>query len=458
MSRSATEVLSHWVASRRPGDLPAALVHEAKRCLMNFMATALAGCRDPAILQAAQVFEPFRAARDCTVIGHALGTDARHAASLNAMSGNVFDFDDTHMPTILHPTAPVAPALFALAQTRSMSGIDLLSAFAVGVEIECRLALAVSPEHYARGWHITSTCGVFGSAAAVGNALGLDAQRIVWALGHASAQSGGLVENLGSMAKSVGVGNSASNGLLAALLAQAGVQGPDHPIEGPRGFLQVMGSGVGAERLQALLGELGERWELTHNTYKPYPCGVVLNPVIEACLALHHGEGIRLGQVAQVTLRGHPLLRQRTDRPHPASGREAQVSAHQAVVACLAQGRAGLDEFSDASVKAWTALRTALLLEFIDDPAVPVEAAHVQLRLHDGRIIARHVPHARGSLAQPMSDADLERKLVELSAWGASGVNPQPLIDAIWMLDQSEDAAAMLRRAAAPMQLPMKCS
>src|SRR5690606_29221449 len=143
-----------------------------------------------------------------------------------------------------------------------VSGEALLLAFLVGLEVECRLGRAISPGHYQRGWHITSTCGVFGAAAGCARLLGLDETRIAWTLGNASAQSSGLVENLGSMAKSIGVGNAASNGLLAALLAAEGFQGPAQPIEGPRGFLRVMGD---RPDLAAVTGGLGERWEVMSN-------------------------------------------------------------------------------------------------------------------------------------------------------------------------------------------------
>ncbi len=315
--KQASARLAQFVAGTQWEQLPEAVRHESKRALVNFFATALAGCGDPALRAAEAVFARFRAGSACTVIGRAEGTDVLHAASLNAMSGNVFDYDDTHLPTIIHPTAPVAPALLALAQTRRLSGQQLLLAFVLGVEIECRLGNAISPGHYQRGWHITSTCGVFGAAAASARVLGLDDTRTLWALGNASAQSGGLVENLGSMAKSIGVGNAASNGLLSAFLAEQGFQGPQQPVEGPRGFLNVTGD---KPDIESLTQGLGERWELMNNTYKPYPCGVVLNPVIEACLALRPKapplSGIRL-----VELTGHPLLRERTDRPAPASGR-----------------------------------------------------------------------------------------------------------------------------------------
>jgi 2-methylcitrate dehydratase PrpD len=437
--------LARFAVDLRWEDIPEVVRHEARRSLVNFFATSLAGCNDPAVVAAARAFAPFQAGQDCTVIGRAQASDMRHAASLNAMSGNVFDFDDTHMPTILHPTAPVAPALLALAQTRPVRGRDLLTAFVVGVEVEGRLANAVSPWHYQRGWHITATCGVFGAAAATARLLGLDATRMRWALGNASAQSSGLVETLGSMAKSIGVGNAAANGLLSALLAQEGFEGPAYPIEGPRGFLRVMGHE--AREAEVTQG-LGARWELMHNAYKPYPCGVVLNPVIEACLALYTQEGVRQAQVAAVELTGHPLLRQRADRPSPHSGREAQVSAQHAVALALDRGWAGLDEFSDDAVALGTGPALAARFRFVDDASYPVEAARVMLRLHDGRSLTHQVDMARGSLAAPLSDQDIERKLQDLCAWGGSGCDAARLAQALWALDSTEDAGAVMALAA----------
>ena len=437
--------LARFASSLRWDDLPGEVRHEAKRCLVNFFATALAGCRDPALASATKVFDGFRADQDCTVIGQSARTDARHAASLNAMSGNVFDYDDTHLPTILHPTAPVAPAVFALAQTRPVSGRDLLTAFVAGVEVECRLGNAVSPWHYQRGWHITATCGVFGAAAAAGRLSGLDATGMLWALGNASAQSSGLVETLGSMAKSIGVGNACANGLLAALLAQQGFEGPALPLEGPRGFLRVMGQ----EADDASITEgLGTRWEIRRNTYKPYPCGVVLNPVIEACLALHRDPGIRLEVVDRVELTGHPLLRQRTDRARPCSGREAQVSAQHAIAVALAHGRAGLDQFSDAAVADPVSGQLADRVTFHDDASYGVEAARVRLLLRGGGSAEMHIAVARGSLEAPLTDEDLTRKLRELCAWGGSGCDPEPLLQALWSLDERGDAGSLMPLAA----------
>lgn len=442
-----TRALAAAVADARWDDIPAAVRHEAKRALVNYFAVALAAAHDPTIDKAVAMFGRFRANESATIVGRTARTDMLNAAALNAMSANVFDFDDTHVPTIIHPGAPVAAALFALAESRpAISGETLLLAFVIGVEVECRIGNAVSPQHYQRGWHITSTCGVFGAAAAVACACGLDAERTGWALGNASAQTGGLVETLGTMAKSLGVGNAARNGLLSALLAEDGFSGPDAPLEGQRGFLR-----VACERpnLRAITEGLGREWALMSNTYKPYPCGVVLNPVIDACLALRRNARWSLDDIAHVELVGHPLLRERTDRPAVRNGRESQVSAQHAVAVALARGAAGLDEFSDAAVAEPRLRAFGSRLRFVDDASWPVESAQVTIVLHSGERLTHRVKAAHGSIADPLTDAELTEKLYRLAEYGRSGVAVQPLAERLWTLDTEPCPAALMRAARA---------
>ncbi len=202
------------------------------------------------------------------------------------------------MRTVIHPTAPVAPAALALAEQRGLSGAAMLHAFILGAEVACRIGNAVSPGHYARGWHITSTCGVFGSAAASAKLLGLDAAQTWNALGIAASQSAGIVENLPSAAKNVSVGNAARNGLFAALLAEQGYTAAPAAIEGALGWARAMGDDpVVAEITQ----DLGTRWEIQNNTYKPYPCGIVMHAVIDACLALRRNHALTAAEIAEVT-------------------------------------------------------------------------------------------------------------------------------------------------------------
>lgn len=447
---STTATLTRFIAQCRWEDVPEHVRHEAKRSLMNFFAVALAPAQDPTLDIALRTYCRFSANERASVIGRSARVDALTAAALNAMAANVYDFDDTHHPTIIHPTAPVAPALFALAQEMPMRGPELLLAFILGVETTCRIGNAMSPEHYARGWHITSTCGVFGSAMAAGKHLGLDAQALTWALATAAVQAGGLVETLGTMAKSVSVGNAARNGLLAALLAADGFDGPPQALEGERGYLRVA---VDAPNIEPLAQDLGTRWEVLNNTYKPFPCGVVLNPVIEACLNISRNAQLTAKDapaIERITLVGHPLLRQRTDRPGIQTGRQSQVSAQHAVPVSLLRGRAGLNEFSDEAVHDPVLRKLGERVVFEDDASYSVDAVEVRVQMADGALVVEHIEAAQGSRVRPLSDADLENKLRTLCEHGRSGVDASRLIDAVWALDRADDASQAMRLASAP--------
>ena len=438
-----TRTLSQFIATTTWQDLPETVRHQGKRSLLNFIATALSGCREDAVENTLASLAMFSGGQQATIIGRRERIDVLSAAFLNAASGNVFDFDDTHLRTVIHPTAPVAPALFALAELRPMTGRDLLLSFALGVEIECRFGNAISPEHYGRGWHITSTCGTLGAAVAAGKAMGLDSQHLTWALGSAATQTGGLVECLGTQSKSLSVGNAARNGLWSALLAERGLSGPAAPLEGRQGYLSALAPST--VDMAALTDGLGETWELAQNTYKPYPGGIVVHPVIDAALALRAQRTIAPEAIERIVVRGHPLLSARADRPNVTTGREAQVSVQHSVAAAMLYGEAGLAQYTDACVRNPEVLALRAKVSVEKDAAIDVAAASMQLWLADGETFSITIPAARGSLARPLTDRELEEKLRKLAAGWCAGHPVQPLIDAVWALDRTEDAGPLLR-------------
>lgn len=242
---------------------------------------------------------------------------------------------------------------------------------------------------------------------------------MVAALGCAAVQAGGQVETLGTAAKSISVGNAARNGLLSALLAAEGFDGPPQPLEGVRGYLRVAAD---APDIAAVSAGLGERWEVLNNTYKPYPCGVVLNPVIDACLALAADPRIAGGgwaAIERIELTGHPLLKQRTDRPGVATGRQSQVSAQHAVAVALVRGRAGLPEFSDEAVADAGLRALGLRLGFRDDASMSVDAVKVRIAFQDGTLLEREVQAAHGSRERPLQDDEIEKNCANCAAMAA---------------------------------------
>jgi 2-methylcitrate dehydratase PrpD len=442
-----TTPLARFLVRSRWEDLPRAVRHEAKRTLLNALGTALGGCRDPAVEHALAVLAEFSGPPAATVIGHPARTDALTASFLNAVSVNVLDFDDTHQPTIIHPAAPVAPALLAWAERAPVAGADLLHALVLGIEVECRLGNAVTPYHYAHGWHITSTCGVVGAAAAMARLIGLHEDAAARALGLGATQAHGLVESLGTMAKSVGVGNAPRNGIVAALLARQGYTAAPRTLEGPRGFAAVMGREAD---LTVVDHGLGTVWESARNTYKPYPCGVVLHPVIDALLDLRAAHDLDGADVERVVVRGHPLLRQRTDRPRPASGREAQVSIQHTAAVCLLHGAAGIRQFTDAVAADPAVAALGDRVEVRDEDGLAPEAVVVAVRTGAGVVHERSVDGALGGLERPLSDVQIEHKVRDLAAFSGVACDADALIDAIWRLDELDDAAAVIRATVPP--------
>ena len=433
-----TQRLARHVVETRWDDIPATVRHQAKRSLMNFFAVALAGCRSGPVEIALRSLAEFSGGKQATLVGRTERIDALSAAFLNAAGANVHDFCDTHLRTVIHPTAPVAPALLALAELRQVSGPDLLLAFILGNEVQARIGLAISPGHYSQGWHITSTCGVFGAAGGAGKLLGLDERQMVWALGTASTQSSGLCECLGTPAKSVSVGNAARNGLWSALLAEKGFDGPPEPLNGVQGFYNAMGE---TPDLSRVTDGLGESWEIMATSYKPYPCGFVIHPVLDCVLDWRRDHPS--AEVTRVVVRGHPLLSDRTDRPDISTGRESQVSVQHAVAAALVTGKAGLDQFTDACVRDPKVEALRSKVEVLRDPAFSTIAAAVEITTADGATHRLSQSAARGSDVNPMSDSELAEKLRTAAAGWDSGHDVTPLIDAVWALDTSTDVSGL---------------
>jgi 2-methylcitrate dehydratase PrpD len=290
-----------------------------------------------------------------------------------------------------------------------VSGAELLHAFVLGVETTCRMGNAVMPGHYERGWHITSTCGVFGATAAAAKLLRLDERQVASALGLAATQASGLVEMLGSMARVLNAGFAARNGLAAARLASEGFEGPRAPIEGLRGFVNVFG---GSADLSQITRRLGEHWEMKQVAYKPYPSGVVLHALIDACL--EHGEKLRhaleTGDGIQVEL--HPLAIERTNRPEPRNAIEARLSAQHAVAVALLHGDAGLEQFSDAAALDPEVQALRRRIGVAAEPSLDKMAARIRLA----------AASVEAPAARTLDDARLEAKFARLGGAQAARI------------------------------------
>jgi 2-methylcitrate dehydratase PrpD len=437
-----TRTLARFVVEHDPSRLPHAVRHEAARSILNWLGCALGASRHETVERALAALFPFSGPREATVLGRSDRLDIMLAALVNGISSHTFDFDDTHLKTVIHPSGPVASAILALAERQPVSGAAFLHAFVLGVEVECRIGNSVYPEHYDVGWHITGTAGVFGAAAAAGKLLGLSEQQMVWALGIAATQSSGVREMFGTMCKPFHPGNAARNGLLAALLAQRNFTSSEQAIEAKRGFANVLSTRFRPEEIEQ---RLGETWELSLNTYKPFACGIVIHPVIDACIQLRAKHGFDIGDVEAVEAKVHPLVLELTGKKTPQAGLEGKFSVYHSAAVALIQGAAGEAEYSDACVRDphVVALRDRVRAEV--DRAFREDQARVTIRLTGGKIVETFVEHAIGSVARPMSDADLEAKFRGLAGAVLAKSRTERLIGLCWDIEKLDNVADLAR-------------
>ena len=416
---------------------------EVKRSLLNWMAGALGGCNNEAVDVALTAVRDFAGPPQATVLGRGTRTDIMHAALINAISSNILDFDDAHAHMVLHPVAPVASALLALAEYRPVSGAQLLHALVLGVEVECRLYDPGVAE-YPFAWS-PSVTGVFGAAAGAGRLLGLDAERMGWALGIAATQASGVRETGGTMSKSFSPAHSGRCGLSAALFAASGFTGSQTAIEGPRGFIEAYGA---PKNTAALVEGWGERWHIELNTYKPFPCGIVSHAAIDACLQLQRSQGLRAEQIAGLTLRVHPYALSVTGRRSPTSDLEAKLSVYHSAACAIVFGSVGVKQFTAECRHDPEVVSLRDRIEGVVDERFATDEAHATVRLHDGRVFEQHVAHAVGSIERPLSDRDLEAKLRSLAEPVLTATAIDDLTTMLWSLETLRDAGAVARAAA----------
>jgi 2-methylcitrate dehydratase PrpD len=439
-----TRALARFARESRARDLPEAVRHEAKRAMLNWIGCAVGASTHATVERELAALLPVVGPAQASILGRKERVDILHAAMVNGTSSHTFDYDDTHLRTVIHPAGPVASALLALSELKPCAGQDFLHALAIGVDVECRIGNAVYPSHYDVGWHITGTTGVFGAAAACGRLLGLAEEQMVWALGIAATTACGLREMFGSMCKPLHVGWAAKSGLTAALLAQRDFTSSAHGIEGKRAFANVLAT----DRDYAqITDELGERWELLHNTYKPFACGIVIHPVIDGCIELRREHGLRAEDIVAIELLVHPLVLELTGKRAPQVGLEGKFSVFHCAAVAIIDGAAGVAQFSDARVRDPGVVAVRDVVNARIDGSLAEDQAVVTIVLRDGRTLTTRVEHAIGSLAHPMTDVDLERKLHGLCDEILGVERSDALVAACWNLDESANAGDLAKRA-----------
>ena len=442
---SPTFALADYVVKAQQSDIPADVWQESKRAIHNYLGCAISGSIEKALDVAIDVLGPFSGPATTPVLGRRESFDALHAALFNGIGSHVHEYDDTLPTNYIHASVPVASALFAYAGANPVSGADFMLAFILGFEVESRIGDAVYPAHYEAGWHITSTTGVFGAAAAIGKLMGLSTQQMVWAFGLAATQAAGVREMFGSMAKSWQPGRAAQNGYTSALLAKADFTAGEQGIEGPRGFAPVTAS---AYDLAKITNGLGKDFALSKNAYKPYACGLVVHPTIDGCSQIREKYSIDPAQVTAVRVRIAPLVLDLCNKRDLYRELQSKYSIYHAAAIGLVRGKGGIQEFTMSAVNDPDIKRIRDLVTATADDSVTEDQSAIEVDLASGETVALFVEQSLGNVHRPLSKAFLDEKFREQAILALPAERADALIALCWNLEAQADAGDIVRMTA----------
>ena len=436
---TATKTLCTHLAAARFGDLSDAARREARRGVLDWIGCALAGSGHAEITTLLDVLREAGGRPQATVLGRGMKLGLLDAPLANGQMGHLLDYDDTHMGgVVLHTSSPVLAALFALAERAPVSGADLMLAYAVGFEAGVR-AGRTAPGHHKGGWHLTGTLGSIAAGVAAGRLLKLDGQRLTYAMGIAATQAAGMQQNRGTMCKSFHAGKAASNGVLAALLAERGFDSTQEIIEGKRGFSRIYSDTAAPEELNAGLGN----WLIESNGHKPYACGVVLHPLIDAVIALRSRAGTNPAAVDEISLRVHPLVLSITGVVEPSSGLQSKFSLRHSAAVALIDGAAGTAQYTDAKAKDPAIATLRRKVTAVADETLRRDEAHAAITV-SGKRHEVHIPHASGTVDNPMSDQAIEAKFMANATPVIGAARAAQARDLVWALERAPDVRALL--------------
>ena len=443
-----TERLAHFAATTDATAWPGAVRREATRSFFNVVGCAIGGARHAMVENADATLGAYAGPGQATLFGRGRRTDVLHATLINGLASSIYSFDDTHETAVVHPSGPIAAAVLALAEHRPVPGAELLTAFALGVEMTCRLCLGttVPPADGSFAWSGTGITAGLGAAVAAGRMLRLDTERMRVAMGLALSQAAGFRAMHGTATVAFMPAHAGQMGLRAALLAERGFTAGLKALEGHYGYLSVFCSNPD---LDALAADLGQRFEILRNTYKPYPCGIVIHPIIDACLALraeHHPDPNR---IARVAIQASPGAMALCNNRNPGDEMQAHVSLHHWTALAFIRGTARVQDMDTD-----TAVRDPALRAFQDkvearlSPGMAADQSEVTITMTDGATHMRRIEHGIGSRLNPMSDADLERKFAGLCEPVVGVARTRDLIAKTWGVASLPDAGELARAAA----------
>jgi len=437
-----TEKLARFAVETSYRSFPKPVVHQAKRCFLDLLGVALGGSQQPLGKILVKVAKDFGGKPQATILGHGLKTSVMNAALINGAMAHALDFDDTHIGSIGHPSAPVIPAVLAVAEWKGLSGKSALEAFLLGFEVETRIGMGLGPKHYERGWHNTSTYGRFGAAVAAGKLLGLSLGEMKQAMGLAGTQAAGLRLVFGTMTKPFHPGKSAFDGVLSAILAQRGFTCAPNILEAKKGFVETLGV---HSKLEPMVKNLGKTYQVLKDTFKPYAACLLTHPTIDAIIDMRNKYDLRPEDVENIQCDVARFCLDSAGQVEPKTGLAGKFSTYYCAALALAEGVAGEDMFTDRKVldPKMVALRKKVKARIV--PRFKDTEAKVTITTKGGKKYSAFVDRPKGDPRNPPTDRELEDKFRSLAAFVLPQRKIDSLVKTIWRLEKVSNIRELIR-------------
>ena len=430
---------------------PADVRAKAVEHIVDGVAVMLAGSRTDCAQKLADFIGERGGSPSSTVIGFGFKSSASDAALVNGTSGHADDYDDTQLSTapdriyglMTHPTVPVLAAALAIGEATGCSGWELVEAFIVGFEVECKIAEAIKPDHYRRGFHSTGTIGAFGAFAASGRLLGLGELELRHALGIVASLTSGIRVNFGTMTKPLHAGMAASNGVTASMLAMRGFTADENALDGRWGFMEILGGGADPE---LMVGRMGDPYALVYPgaTFKMYPCGCLGQPSMDAMLEIVLEEDLKPEDVREIRLRAGPNILEPLRYSEPVTGLQAKFSLNFALASILLRRRAGLREYTTEFVtrpEVVDVMRRVRTIHDAEIASMGVEKMRsiLEVELVDGRVVRRTAEEYRGTPEKPFMGHEVDDKFMECASFKMDEGRAREVLGVIRGLEEVSD-------------------
>ncbi|MBO8141110.1 MAG: MmgE/PrpD family protein [Firmicutes bacterium] len=468
MDNPITKKVAEFIVDTNFEHIPRDVIEGSRAFFYDGLGVALCGAKQDCSRMVRDFVAACGGRPEASVLGTGLRAPAQLAALANGVAGHADDYDDTQIASLpdrvtgllVHPTTPVLAAALAVAEARDRSGRDLLAAYNIGVEVECKLAEAINPEHYRRGFHSTGTLGALGAVAAASKLLDLSLDKVIRALGIAASMSAGLRVNFGTMTKPLHAGRAAENGVVAALLAERGFTSSPDVFDSQWGFFQIMGGGFDAGYLES---RLASPWQIQSPgiSIKPYPCGSLGHPTMDAVRDLLREHQVKPEQIERIDVEAASNIVAALRYTEPENELEAKFSLQYGVTLIALFGRAGIREYTDETVRDPNVRRfmkeRVRVYNTPDIDARGYDRMHtvVRIRLTDGTVLTRDAQIARGYPERPLSPEEQMEKFTE----GAQGVLDPSAAEDVWQavqrLEELPSARSLLSRLVRPPAEPV---